>query len=370
MESGEIVEYIDDNKITCAVVKESGNQKLKLFTENNREVKVTAQRLSHRGKTKLPLIADRHRMVISLKERSAARQAIAATIQVRELWEILNQEEDWIDLETMTGLCFPESVDEDHQSAVIRAMFESRRYFKFKPDRFLPNTEDQVAEIIALEQKAARQQQLISEGAAWILSTMSGSAVEPGANYRELSEILKDFYLFEKESPHYEIGRAIVKKAQLKSPEAVFDHLVAVGVWSVDENLDLLRYRIPTDFSKPVLELAQSLRVPTDASAKAGGRVDLTHLTTLTIDGQATLDFDDALTVEPRDGHVLVGIHISDVAESIKKGDPLDTEARSRGSSILYARPAHLHGTAGTGRRPPELEKRLQPAGHQHHGQD
>ena len=67
---------------------------------------------------------------------------------------------------------------------------------------------------------------------------------------------------------------------------------------------------------------------------KTDGRVDLTHLATLTIDGQATLDFDDALSVEPRDGHVLVGIHISDVAESIKKGDPLDTEARSRGSSI------------------------------------
>lgn len=334
MESGEIVEYIDDNKIICSVVMESGNQRLNLFTENNREVKVIAQRLSHRGKTKLPLIADRHQMVMSLKKRSAARQAIAATIQVRELWEILNQEEDWIDLETMTGLCFPNSEDDDHQSAVIRAMFESRRYFKFKPDRFLPNTEDQVAEIIALEQKAAHEQRLVDLGAAWIRSTGSGSAVEPGDDRQELTNILKDFYLFEKESPHDEIGRMIVKKAQLKSPEAIFDHLVAVGVWSVDENLDLLRFRLPTDFSQPVLERAQSLRIPTEESLKTDGRVDLTHLTTLTIDGQSTLDFDDALSIEPRDGHVLVGIHISDVAQSIKKGDSLDREARSRGSSI------------------------------------
>lgn len=334
MESGEIVEYIDNNKIICSVVMESGNQKLKLFTENNREVKVTAQRLSHRGKAKLPLIADRHRMVTALKQLSAGRQAIAETIQVRELWEILNQEEDWIDLEILTGLCFPESVDDDHQSAVIRAMFKSRRYFRFKPDRFFPNTEDQVAEILALEQKAAREQRLVDEGAAWIRSAPSGAAVEPDEDTRKLVEILKDYYLFEKDGAHWETGKAIARKAQLKSPEAIFDHLVAVGAWSADENLDLLRYRIPTDFSQPVLDLAQSLRIPTEESLKTGGRVDLTHLTTLTIDGQSTLDFDDALSVEPRDGHVLVGIHISDVAHAIKREDPLDAEARSRGSSI------------------------------------
>jgi exoribonuclease II len=334
MESGEIVEYIENNKIICSLVMESGNQKLKLLTENNREVKVSAQRLSHRGNTKLPLIADRNRMATSLKNLSAARQAIAETIQVQELWEILNQEEDWIDLEIMTGLCFPDSSDDDHQSAVIRSMFKSRRYFKFKPDRFLPNTEDQVAEIIAFEQKAAREQQLIDVGAAWVRSTLSGSVVEPDGDHPELTAILKDFYLFEKDSPRCEIARAIIKKAQLRSPEAVFDHLVAVGAWSADENLDLLRYRIPTDFSQPVLEKAQSLRIPTEEKLKASERVDLTHLTTLTIDGQSTLDFDDALSVEPRDGHVLVGIHISDVAQSVKRGDPLDTEARSRGSSI------------------------------------
>jgi exoribonuclease-2 len=53
MESGEIVEYIDDRKIICAVVMESGNQKLRLLTEHNREVKMAAQRLSHRGKSRL-----------------------------------------------------------------------------------------------------------------------------------------------------------------------------------------------------------------------------------------------------------------------------------------------------------------------------
>lgn len=334
MESGEIVEYIDDQKIICSMVMESGNQRLRLLTEHNREAKVAAQRLSHRGNTRMDPTAGRNRLVEALRELSVKRNAIADGIQVHSLWEILNQEAAWIDLETMTGLCFPKAVDDDHQSGVIRAMFKSRRYFKFRPDRFLPHTEAQVAAIIATEEKAARQERLIDAGAAWIQSARSGSTVESNDDYREITNILRSFYLFEKESPHCGIARAIVKKAGITSTEAIFNHLVNVGVWAPDENVDLLRYKIPTGFSPSVLEMAQSVPQSTPGTFKDSDRVDLTHLKTITIDGQSTLDFDDALSIETRSDHFLVGIHISDVAKYIKKGDLLDQEARSRGSSI------------------------------------
>ena len=332
MESGEIVEYIDDEKIICAVVMESGNQRLRLLTEHNREVKVAAKRLSHRGKTRLDPSSGKNRMVESLRDLSHRRNAIADEICIEDLWEILNQEQAWIDLKTMTGLCFPTEGDDDHESGVIRALFKSRRHFKFKPDRFLPHTEAQVAAIIAMEQKAARQKQLIASGAEWIRSVQSGTTGSLPESHRELSEIFKSYYLHDKESPQYNTARAIMNIADITSSEAIFNHLVAVGVWTPEENVDLLRYKISTDFSQPVLELAQS--VPTTGSFQESGRVDLTHLNTITIDGQSTLDFDDALSFETRDDHFLVGVHISDVAEYIKKGDLLDREARSRGSSI------------------------------------
>ena len=332
MESGEIVEYIDDRKIICAVVMESGNQKLRLLTEHNREVKMAAQRLSHRGKKRLDRSAGRNRMVETLRDLSLKRSAIADEIQIEELWEILSQEQSWIDLKTMTGLCFPKDTDDDHESGVIRALFKGRRHFKFKPDRFLPHTEAQVAAIIEMERKAARQKRLIAAGAEWIRSVQSGTGGDLPACHRELTEIFKSYYLSEKDSPHDNIARAIMKKADLTSSEAIFNHLVAVGVWTPDENVDLLRYKIPTDFSPAVLKLAQS--VPTADTFNESGRVDLTRLNTITIDGQSTLDFDDALSFETREDHFLVGIHISDVAQYIKKGDLLDREARSRGSSI------------------------------------
>ncbi|MFO7713263.1 ribonuclease catalytic domain-containing protein [Desulfosarcina sp.] len=334
MESGDIVEYIDDQKTICAVVLEGGNQRLRLLTEHNREVKMAAQRLSHRGSARLNLALGRNQLVQSLRELSLKRSAIADEIETELLWEILNQEQTWIDLKTMTGLCFPTDADDDHQAGVIRALFKSRRYFKFRPDRFLPHTEEQVAALIASEEKTARQDNLIDAAATWIQSVRSGSTVEAPARHQEITEIIKSFYLFDKESPHCDTARAIMKKADLTSTEALFNHLVAVGEWTPDENVDLLRFKIPTDFSQPVIESAQSIPAETAGLFEGTSRVDLTHLNTITIDGQATLDFDDALSIETRDDHFLVGIHISDVAEHIKKGDLLDREARSRGSSI------------------------------------
>ena len=332
MESGEIVEYIDDKKIICAVVMESGNQRLSLLTEHNREVRMAAKRLSHHGKTVLNPSLGKTRLVESLKHLSQTRNAIAEKVEVEELWEILKTEQTWIDLKDITGLCFPTEVDDNHESGVIRALFKSCRHFKFKPDRFLPHTEEQMEEIIAKEKKAARLECLIVSGVNWIRNVQTGSTDKLPEHHLELSNIFQSYYLHEKESPHCKVAKMIMKRAELTSIEALFHHLVATGVWKPDENIDLLRYKIPIHFSQQALELAKT--IPDKGTFPNGDRVDLTHLKTITIDGQSTLDFDDALSIELKDDCFLVGIHISDVAHYITKDDCLDKETRARVSSI------------------------------------
>jgi len=54
----------------------------------------------------------------------------------------------------------------------------------------------------------------------------------------------------------------------------------------------------------------------------------------MTIDGQLTLDYDDAISIEDFGDYYRLGIHIVDVGHFIKKGDILDLEAMARGSSI------------------------------------
>jgi exoribonuclease-2 len=54
----------------------------------------------------------------------------------------------------------------------------------------------------------------------------------------------------------------------------------------------------------------------------------------MTIDGQSTLDFDDALSIEKVGEQYRLGIHIVDVGHFVGKGDSIDQEALARGSSI------------------------------------
>ena len=131
MELGSIVEFIDRQKIMCAVILEIKKLRLRLLTESNREVKLSANRLSHRCSSHLDLSLGRDKLVESLKKISSRRKALIDHVDVKELWEVLNSEQEWIDLETMTEFCFPENPTDDHESAVVRAFFENRLYFKF-----------------------------------------------------------------------------------------------------------------------------------------------------------------------------------------------------------------------------------------------
>ena len=131
MESGNVVEYIDRQKIICAVVLEVKNKRLRVLTENNREVNLAASRLSHECKLRLDLSQGRENTVEALKKIASRREELIQQVDIKELWEVLNTEQEWIDVVTMTEFCFPNTPTYDHESGVVRAFFKNRRYFKF-----------------------------------------------------------------------------------------------------------------------------------------------------------------------------------------------------------------------------------------------
>jgi len=74
---------------------------------------------------------------------------------------------------------------------------------------------------------------------------------------------------------------------------------------------------------------------PTDAR----GRQDLTAMTVITIDPDDARDFDDAISLtHKKGGHVVLGVHIADVSHFVREGTALDAEARSRATSVYFAR--------------------------------
>ncbi|MEK7639396.1 MAG: ribonuclease R, partial [Patescibacteria group bacterium] len=64
-------------------------------------------------------------------------------------------------------------------------------------------------------------------------------------------------------------------------------------------------------------------------------RKDIRGIPTMTIDPVDAKDFDDALSVRTlENGNIEVGIHIADVSHYVTEGEPLDVEARERGTSV------------------------------------
>lgn len=332
MEPGQVVEFIDSQKIISAVILEVKNLRLRLLTENNREAKISAGRLAHRSDTRLNPSKGRDKLVAELKQIAIQRRTLSDQVDIQGLWEVLNSEQQWIDLGTMTDFSFPNQTDADHESAVMRAFFNDRLYFKFSPEQFFPHSTEQVESLIHQKEKEQREEQLIDQGSQWLQKILKDRDACAPAEEKEIVKVLASYCLFEKESPHRDIARAMLKRAGMGNPAAIFDFLVKVGQWDPNENLDLLRNNITEQPPAPVQTAVELLfQSPPPVSSQ---RHDLRDLHLMTIDGPATLDFDDAISLSTEGENFVVGIHISDVGHYITKEDPIDQEALARASSI------------------------------------
>jgi exoribonuclease-2 len=333
MESGNVVEFIESKKIICAVVLEMKKMRLRLLTENNRETKLSANRLFHKCGLNLDLSMGRDRLVETLKEIAQHRKQLIQQIDIKELWEVLNTEQEWIDLATMTEFCFPENPNGDHESAVLRAFFENRLYFKFNTDRFFPNSIERVNQLISQKEELERKNNIITNGAVVLKAVLAGQNSRIKDEYKEIIDILSSYYLFEKESPHHDLGKAILDKSGADSSEAILAMMVKLGIWEENKNLDLLRFDVATEFPKSV-DQGTTNCLEKYSEKMLLNRRNLTHLSLITIDGQSTMDFDDALSIEDHGDFYVIGIHIADVGYYVEKESPIDQEARARGSSI------------------------------------
>ena len=92
-------------------------------------------------------------------------------------------------------------------------------------------------------------------------------------------------------------------------------------------------WRCPSHFPRRPCLWPGSLS-PSPPDPYASGRQDLTGLACLTIDGERTRDFDDALSLEAAPEGWRLGIHIADVTSAVLPGEILDLEACQRGTSI------------------------------------
>jgi exoribonuclease-2 len=335
MNIGCIVEYIDQQKIVSAVILSEKKGKLRLLNENSREVNFSEKRLSHISELSLDTAMSKTALVNRLKRLTDNRKRLADTINIKELWEIFHGESQDIDLDAMTVFCFDSPLTPDHEAAVVRAFFNDQLYFKTNKSVFTTCTPEQVEAKKRRIKEEERREGLVSKGADWLTimqkENLPGDLqpADPG-----VLEILKSYYLQGSDSHFSAVAKQMVKKSGLSAPEQLFKIFVRAGIWDIDENIDLLAMQISKGFSDTVISAAKKLTHTQEGLFKDPQRTDLTQIPLITIDGQSTKDYDDAISLENTENGYRLGIHIIDVAAYIKSGDPIDMAARYRASSI------------------------------------
>lgn len=125
---------------------------------------------------------------------------------------------------------------------------------------------------------------------------------------------------------HFACGEIVQTLDALNDRERVIETAIA-------------NYNLPSDFDDDALKQAQQQPDPKDVDL--GGRVDLRDLALVTIDGEDSRDFDDAVFAQKRaGGHFRLIVAIADVGHYVKAGSPLDKVAFERGTSVYF--PHHV----------------------------
>ncbi|MGD9948236.1 MAG: ribonuclease catalytic domain-containing protein [Desulfobulbus sp.] len=339
--SGSIIEFIDGGKFHCGFVTGVAEKKIQLVGQNGREMSLAASRVLSVSRNPLPQPASREALTGLLQQCLADRAALAETIDLSELWEIVHQDADQ-DLapELLADLLFGNSGTDDQHAAFLRAVFADPLYFKFKNGLIATNSPEQVEQLQLQRQRESQKAQLLEQAAKGFQALHQGQRLDCDTwpDQERCLQWLSQSVLFGSEAPEDDFIRQAFKMAGLNAPHAGFELLVNAGIWERDENLALLRSDQPLEFSDACQEEALSLKEATLEELLADPkRKDFRDLNILTIDGTFTRDFDDAVHVSRKEGGLIeVGIHITDVSHYVSPKSALFMEAKERATSIYF----------------------------------
>lgn len=332
---GRIIEYIEQGKFICAVVISESGRRLHLLNQNGREVNLPEARVLHQTSQKLPASMARSEILQILQETAESRKNLELPVSLHDIWQLVSEEKSLhFSPAFLADLCFGGEADDNQVAAFLRAVFNDKLYFRYKSGEVQVHTPEAVEQLIARQEQERRQELLLAEGATALKRLWAGEEVDIP---QDCLDLLHDYYLFDKEAENFLLARELLKRSGLNGPHDVFHLLVKAGRWTEHENIPLLRYQLPVDFSDEAMAQTEEIVKRAETGISTANCRDLRDLAVLTIDGASTRDFDDALhVIKQPDGNFEVGIHVSDVARYIAPGTPLFREAEARTTSLYF----------------------------------
>ncbi len=196
--------------------------------------------------------------------------------------------------------------------------------------------EGQVLDIIE-RRKTPIIGRLLHEGGVWLVAP-------------EDRRFGRDILIPAKATGHAEPGQVVA--VELTEPPSlnaqpvgrVSEVLGGIDDPGMEIEIAVRKYEVPHRFSEDVL--AQAAKLPEKVRpVDKRGRIDISDVPLVTIDGEDARDFDDAVYCEPAHigrGKVPNGwrliVAIADVSHYVKPGEPLDRDAYERATSVYFPR--------------------------------
>ncbi len=336
LKGGQVVEFLENQRFITSVVLSKKGSRYHCLTLHGKEVNLAPNRFIHVSSNRIGT-ENRNQLLKQLKKIHEARNHLASQIDIQELWELTHEEKEIWQPGELAELAFSEPVTQDHEAALIRAVIDDHTYFKFRDGAIHAMSPIVVEKLLAQRRQEAERLQRLMAGGRWLenLWGEEKSAIQVSESEKDYwIRAIKDVCIKGDESPFFQEVNVLFRQAGLAGKFSPFDTMVKAGVWKEDENLEILRHEIETEFSPEVMAQAQELAKESEEDVFEPGRQDLTDLEVFTIDSSESRDLDDAISFEKIPTGFEIGIHITDIGLKIRPGTPLFKDAITRATTI------------------------------------
>ena len=281
-------------------------------------------------------------------------EGLAATVDLADAWDLIADDEPApLRADELAELYWGTAPSPAGRAALVLHLHNADDLFVYRDGTYAPRSRDEVRQRRQRQEREAEQ----AEETSSLLSGLTDGRLPSSLTSHQdsLLRLLQDYVVHGDELPRAGAARDLVATVAEGSTDLQrrgFELLVAAGVFSPDEALEVRRAGIPAAFPRDVIAEGQGLELAHALSGPA--RTDLTSVHTLTIDDEHTSDRDDALSVETEDTSVRLGIHIADAGALIPVGGPVDREADRRMATLYLPEggipmlPEHLVRSAGS----------------------
>lgn len=330
---GDMVEIWEGGAIVTAVLLGQEKGRWRVVTETGQSMKITGSRIAHRA-GRAP--ADPGQGAAAAAAHSREASALAESIDVASLWELLVDEGGRHSPDALSGLALGDATAAA-ASAVIRRLSREKTFFDRKGDDWVARSREAVEETRRrhrIESERAARKEAFLERMRARMDGGAAASIEP--EDRSFLDKIIDLAVHGDESVTRKDAVALMSELGASGPMAgmaAFDLLVRLGLFRRDENLEILRFGLRTEFPPEVLQAAERAVAGTPRSPAR----TFPELTVLALDDPGTAEVDDGLSLEEgEEGLSVVGIHIADPTVFTAPGDLLDEEALNRAATYYF----------------------------------